>query len=57
MGDDQRLSTDRVVVELILMAGFYVMLARLTETLEVESEAPFGASLVQSIEARVKGKK
>lgn len=48
--------SDRVVVELILMAGFYVMLARLTETLEVESEAPFGASLVQSIEARVKAK-
>lgn len=46
--------SDRVVVELILMAGFYVMLARMTETLGVENEAPMGAALVRSIEARVK---
>jgi alkylhydroperoxidase family enzyme len=49
--------SDRVVVELILMAGFYVMLARLTETLEVENEPPIGAALVRNIEARVKAKK
>ena len=49
--------SDRVVVELILMAGFYVMLARLTETLAVETEAPIGAALVRNIEARVKAKK
>ena len=39
------------------MAGFYVMLARLTETLEVENEAPIGAALVRNIEARVKAKR
>ena len=49
--------SDRVVVELILMAGFYVMLARLTETLQVENEPPIGAALVRGIEARVKAKK
>lgn len=49
--------SDRVVVELILMAGFYVMLARLTETLEVENEPPIGAALVRNIEARVKAKR
>lgn len=52
----QRVS-DRVVVELILMAGFYVMLARLTKTLGVENEPPIGAALVRGIEARVRARK
>jgi len=47
---------DRVVVELILMAGFYTMLARMTETLGVENEAPIGSGLIRGIEARVKAK-
>jgi len=48
--------SDRVVVELILMTGFYTMLARLTETLEVENDPPMGSALVRGIEARVKAK-
>jgi alkylhydroperoxidase family enzyme len=48
--------SERVVVELILMAGFYVMLARLTETLGVENDPPMGSALVRGIEARVKAK-
>ena len=48
--------SDRVVVEIILMAGFYTMLARLTETLEVENDPPMGSALVRGIEARVKAK-
>jgi alkylhydroperoxidase family enzyme len=49
--------SERVVVELIIMAGFYQMLARLTETLEVENDPPMGEALVRGIEARVKAKK
>lgn len=49
--------TDRQVVELILMTGFYVMLARLTETLKVENDPPMGAALVRQIEERVAAKK
>jgi alkylhydroperoxidase family enzyme len=49
--------SDREVVELILMAGFYVMLARLTESLGVETEAPIGAALVRDIEKRVAAKR
>lgn len=45
--------SDREIVELILMAGFYIMLARLTETLGVEAEAPMGSALVRDIEKRV----
>lgn len=48
--------SDRQVVELILMAGFYVMLARLTETLGVENDPPMGSALVKGIEARVAAK-
>ena len=44
---------EREIVELILMAGFYIMLARLTETLGVEAEAPMGSALVRDIEKRV----
>lgn len=49
--------SDREVVELIMMAGFYIMLARLTETLEIEEDAPIGSALVRGIEARVASKK
>lgn len=49
--------SEREVVELILMTGFYVMLARLTETLGVENDPPMGSALVKGIEARVAGKK
>jgi alkylhydroperoxidase family enzyme len=45
--------SEREVVELILMAGFYIMLARLTESLGVESEEPMGSTLVRDIEKRV----
>jgi alkylhydroperoxidase family enzyme len=48
---------EREIVELILMAGFYTMLARLTETLGVENDPPMGSALVKGIEARVKAKK
>lgn len=48
--------SDREVVELILMAGFYIMLARLTETLGVENDPPIGSALIRGIESRVKGK-
>jgi len=47
----------REVVELILMAGFYVMLARLTESLGVETEAPMGSALIRQIESRVAARK
>ena len=43
----------REIVELIIMAGFYVMLARLTETLGVEKDPPLGSALIRDIERRV----
>jgi alkylhydroperoxidase family enzyme len=49
--------SDREIVELILMAGFYITLARLTETLGVETEPPMGSALVRDIERRVAAKK
>ena len=49
--------SDRQVVELIMMTGFYVMLARLTETLKVENDPPMGEALVRDIEARVAARK
>jgi alkylhydroperoxidase family enzyme len=49
--------TDRAVVELILMAGFYMTLARLTETLGVETDPSMGGALIREIEARVAAKK
>lgn len=48
--------SEREIVELIVLAGFYTMLARLTETLDVETDPPLGSALVKGIEARVKGK-
>ena len=49
--------SDREVVELILMAGFYITLARLTETLGVENDPPMGSALIRGIEKRVAAKK
>jgi alkylhydroperoxidase family enzyme len=49
--------SDREIVELIVMAGFYLMLARLTETLDVETEAPIAGALIRDIERRVAAKK
>ena len=48
---------EREIVELILMAGFYTTLARLTETLGVETEAPMGSALIRQIEMRVAANK
>lgn len=48
--------TDREVVELIMMSGFYIMLARLTETTGVENEPPKGQAIVDQIDARLKAK-
>jgi alkylhydroperoxidase family enzyme len=49
--------SDREIVEVILVAGFYIMLARLTETLDIPNDPPIGGELVRQIEARVAGKK
>jgi hypothetical protein len=49
--------SEREIVELILMAGFYIMLARLTESLGVETDPPMGSALVRNIEKRVAAKK
>jgi alkylhydroperoxidase family enzyme len=48
---------ERVLVELILMAGFYIMLARLTETLGVENDPPIGIAMIRGIEQRVAASK
>lgn len=48
---------EREVVEVILVAGFYIMLARLTETLDIPNDPPVGDKLVSQIEARVTAKK
>jgi len=45
--------SEREIVELIIMTGFYVMLARLTETLGVETDPPLGSALIRDIERRV----
>ena len=49
--------SEREVVELILMSGFYITLARLTETLGVENDPPLGSALIRGIESRVAGAK
>lgn len=49
--------SEREVVELILTAGFYIMLARLTETLGIENDPPIGSELVRGIQQRVASKK
>jgi alkylhydroperoxidase family enzyme len=50
-------ASDREVVELILMAGFYITLARITESLGVENDPPMGSALIRGIERRVAAKK
>ncbi len=49
--------SEREVVELIIMAGFYITLARLTESLGVENDPPMGSALIRGIEKRVAAKK
>lgn len=49
--------SDREIVEAILVAGFYIMLARVTETLGVRNDPPIGDALVKDIQARVASKK
>jgi 4-carboxymuconolactone decarboxylase len=44
---------EREIVELILMAGFYITLARLTETLGIETDPPMGSALIRGIEMRL----
>lgn len=44
---------EREIVELILMAGFYIMLARITETLGVEEDPPIGSAVLQNVKERV----
>jgi alkylhydroperoxidase family enzyme len=43
--------SDREIVELIVMAGFYIMLARLTETTGVENEASIADKMLADINA------
>ena len=43
--------SDREIVELIVTAGFYIMLARLTETTGVENEAPIADKMLSDINA------
>jgi hypothetical protein len=45
--------SERETVELIIMVGFYTMLARLTEALGIELDPPIGSALVRGIEQRV----
>lgn len=49
--------SEREIVEVILVAGFYIMLARLTETLDIPNDPPVGDKLVQQIAARVASNK
>lgn len=49
--------SDREVVELIIMSGFYITLARLTESLGVENDPPMGSALIRGIEKRVQAAK
>jgi alkylhydroperoxidase family enzyme len=48
--------SEREIVELIIVAGFYIMLARLTETLDIPNDPPMGDKLVSQIAARVASK-
>ena len=53
LAEARRHLSEREIVELILMSGFYITLARLTETLGVENDPPIGAALIRGIEQRV----
>lgn len=50
----RRFLSDREVVELIVMVGFYSMLARLTESTGVELDEPKGQAIVDGIQKRLK---
>ena len=41
--------SEREIVELILMAGYYIMLARITETLGVEEDPPVGGAVLKNV--------
>lgn len=41
---------ERDIVELIVMVGYYIMLARLTETLGVEEDPPVGGAVVANVQ-------
>ena len=53
LAEVRRHLSEREIVELILMTGFYITLARLTETLGVENDPPMGSALIRAIEKRV----
>ena len=53
LGEVVKQLSAREIVELIIMTGFYVTLARLTETLGVEEDPPLGSALIRDIERRV----
>lgn len=48
--------SEREIVEVILVAGFYIMLARVTETLDIPNDPPIGEKLVSQIQSRVASK-
>ncbi|MGI9520883.1 MAG: carboxymuconolactone decarboxylase family protein [Hyphomicrobiaceae bacterium] len=41
--------SEREIVELILMIGYYIMLARITETLGVEEDPPVGNAVLDNV--------
>jgi hypothetical protein len=45
--------SERQIGELVLMAGFYITLARMTETLGVETDPPMGSALFRDSQMRV----
>lgn len=49
--DARKHYSDREIVELIVMAGFYIMLARLTETTGVENEPSIADKMLADINA------
>ncbi len=57
LAEARKFLSEREIVELILVAGFYIMLARLTETLDIPNDPPIGDKLVSQIEARVAANK
>ena len=57
LGEARKHLSEREIVELILVAGFYIMLARLTETLDIPNDPPIGDKLVSQIASRVASKK
>lgn len=49
LSDVRQYLSDREVVELILMSGFYITLARLTETTGVENDPPRGNEIIGAL--------